>query len=224
MNQTGDSSNFVQIGDAGHGNTYKMVQRTAVGPSYAQLEIDKDSIQRHPKAKVEKQALRGGIIVAIGLVPGFTASFADLLGILSYFGIPRFSTIVVSLPVGLVLATLSSVILGENFDSLDYWIRSRFLKSNEPKRIGLAKFLEVDDKGDYLIYWYAARCIYPRCNGKIFVEKLPPREQHRDGLAGVCAVAGTAHSYLIDSNLVATPKDLNWSPQDPPSYNPSYRR
>jgi hypothetical protein len=227
MNQTGDSSNFVQISDAGSNNTYNLTQNTAAGPSHVELEIDRNSIQRHPKALVEKQDLQGAIIVAIGILPSFTASFADLLGVLSYFGMPRFATIFVSLPAGAILAMLSAAILGENFNSLDYWVRSKFLGANEPKHIGPDRFLEVDERGDCLTYSYTASCLYPKCRGRIIVVSLPPREHERypDELAGLCSIGGQAHSYLIDRNGVATPRELDWRPKDPPQvYQSGYGR
>jgi hypothetical protein len=216
----------VNARDINAGRDIYIYDQSTAGANYVQLGIDQDSIQRYPKAEVERQALRGGIIVAVGLVPSFTASFADLLGILSYFGIPRFSTIVVSLPVGLVLATLSAAILRENFNSLHYWVRSKFLKVNEGKYIEPDKFLTVNEEGDYLTYCYTAPCLYPRCMGRIVVKKLPPREYERcgAGFAALCTVADQAHSYFVDYNLVATPKDLDWRPLDPPSPNPGYRR
>ncbi len=226
MNQTGDRSNFVQIGDAGRNNTYNVTQNAAAGagPSYVQLEIDQDSVQRHPKAVVEKQALRGSIIAATPFLTTASAIIADWYGILSYLGLPKPYTMPIGALVGFVLVVLGNKARPMNVASLRYWVLSKFTRKNDAKHIGLNQFLEVDDEGNYLTYRYGARCVYPKCNGKIVVEKLPPREECLDGFAGLCSAAGRAHSYLIDYNLVATRRELDWSPKDPPSYNPGYGR
>jgi hypothetical protein len=224
MNQTGDSSNFVQIGDAGSGNVYHVAQNTAAGPSYVQLEIDPDSVHRYPKAEVQDQALVGGILAAIPFVTTFVAYFADWLGILSYLELPKFFVIVVGFSAGMALTFLGALIMPRSSTFLHYWISSKSAKRGEAKLVGLNKFVEVDESGNYLTYCYTAPCIYPRCDGKVVVEKLPPREQHRDGLAGVCSVAGEAHSFLIDYNIVARPRELDWRPMAPPNPSPGYRR
>jgi hypothetical protein len=213
----------VSAGAMNAGRDINIYDQSKAMPSHVELEIDRNSIQRYPKAQVEKQALRGAIIVAIGALPGFTASFADFLGILGYLGMPRFATIIVSLPAGAILAMLSAAILGENFNSLDFWVRSKFLRTNEAKHIGPDKFLEVDEGGDYLTYSCTAPCLYPKCRGRVVVVKLPPREHERypNELAGLCSIGGQAHSYLIDRNGVATPRELDWRPKDPPQAYPS---
>jgi hypothetical protein len=219
MNQMGDGSSFVQIGDAGSNNTYNLAQHTAAGsaPSYVQLEVDRDSIQQYPKAQVEKQALRGAISAAPTIVIPLVAGIADWLGILSYLGVPQSYTILIGFGAGFGLTGLSFIVEPSNLTSLRYWIWSTFTRQNEAKHIGLNAFLERDNNGNYLIYRRTACCIYPKCNGKIIIEKLPPREQYCNGLAGLCSVAGKAHSYLIDYNVVATRKELDWRPLDPPS-------
>lgn len=108
MNQAGDGSNFVQFRDAGHGNTYKVVQKTGAGPGYVQLEIDRDSIQRYPKAEVGKQALRGGILAATPFVTTIGAIIADWYGILSYLGLPKPYTMPIGALVGFVLVVLGT--------------------------------------------------------------------------------------------------------------------
>jgi hypothetical protein len=100
-----------------------------------------------------------------------------------------------------------------------------FMGRNESKLVGLNNFLEVDSEGNLLTYSLSNLCNYPGCNGKIIVMELPPREKHRDGFAGICSAARTAHSYYIDYNDIAVQKDIDWRPLDPPGYyNPGYRR
>jgi hypothetical protein len=224
MNQTGDSSNFVQIGDAGSNNVYNVAQNLEAVPNYVQLKIDRDRPQGYSKAEVEKQAVVGGVFAATPLVTTFAALFADRLGILDHLGLPKHSATLVGLCAGIALTLLSIKISPRSRTSLQYWISSKFAKQHEAKRVGLNEFLEVDEKGNYLTYCYAARCIYLGCSGTIVVEELPPREKDRDGLAGMCSVAKRAHSYLIDKNWVATKEKLDWRPEDTPSHYPRYRR
>jgi hypothetical protein len=96
------------------------------------------------------------------------------------------------------------------------------MNREEGKLIELGKFLEVDRDGNYSTYYLSGDCIYPTCNGKVIAAKAPPRERHRAQLAGVCTVAGETHSYLIDYNGVAVPRELDWRPPDPPGYNSGY--
>jgi hypothetical protein len=182
-------------------------------------------VQRYSKAEVEKQALVGGIFSATPVVTTFVAYFADWIGILSYLELPKFFVIFVGFSAGMTLTLIGALITPKSFASLDCWVSSKFTKRGEAKLVGLNRFIEVEENGNYLTYCYTAPCIYPRCGGKIVVEKLPPREQHRGGLAGICSVADKAHSYLIDYNAVATPRELDWRPKDPPQvYHPGYGR
>lgn len=223
MNQTGDGSNFVQIGEVRREGAVIVHQNIAAGvaPSYVQLEIDPDSRQRFPKAEVERRAVRGGIVLTASLFTSISAIFADYVGILSHFGIPRLTTTVASAAIALAGGLISRINGDGEFVA---WRLRRPKRPNEPRPISLQRYLELDDAGNYLISSRTASCIYPKCHGKIIAKNLPPREVSRDGLAGVCSVAGNAHSYLIARNWVATPRDLDWMPLDPPNYTPSYRR
>jgi hypothetical protein len=180
-------------------------------------------MKRYSKGEIEQKALRGSLVVAIPLTTTFIALFADSLGILNYLGWGQFFTTYVSLLVGLGLATLTAAIEHQNIEGLYLWINSKPMKRNEGKLIQLNKFLEVDSEGNYLTYSLSSHCSYPTCAGKIVVTNLPPREKHREQLAGICSVAGKAHSDLVDYNAVAVPRELDWRPLDPQSYNPGYR-
>jgi hypothetical protein len=191
----------------------------AVPPNYVQLQIDPDSMRRYSKTEVERRSARGIIYIATSFLLATSPIFADWLGILDRFGVPDG----ISPVAAMVIAGVGYLLLrGQEAVEFVRWRRLLSKRPNEPHPIDLQRFLQLDDEGNYLVYSRSAPCLYPKCNGKIVAEKLPLHEQHRDGLAGVCSVAGKAHSYLIDSNLVATPRDLNWRPPDRPSYNQSY--
>jgi len=229
MSQKGDNSNFVRFRDVGDNNTFHFVQNANVTsiPSYVKLVVDQDSVQKYPKAELEKGAVRGGIVLVGGSgAATFIPSLADWLGILGFLGLNNVSPMTITIVIAIVLLTFSEKFEKQNLTSFAYWLASVFIKRNEVKLVGPGSFLKVDNEGNRLTYKISAPCISPECSGKIIVKKLPPRESHRDGYADICSLAYTAHSYHIDYNGTAVPKDLDWRlPDQPPNYyNPSYRR
>lgn len=202
----------VNARDMNAGHDIIIYDRSNTGAKSVQLEIDPDSKQWYPKTEVERRAVRGGIVLGASLFTSVSAIFADYVGILSHFGISGFMTTVA--PAAIALA--GGLILRINGDNeFVAWRLRRPKRPNEPRPISLQRYLELDDVGNYLISSRTAPCIYPKCRGTIIAKNLPPREVSRDGLAGVCSVAGNAHSYLIDRNWVAREQDLDWRPPPP---------
>jgi hypothetical protein len=226
MHQQASGPNSAQVEGGIINSTVNITQSNVAGnaPQFVQLELDSASVQRYSKSEIEQKALRGGVVVAIPFITALMGYFADGLEILNSLGWGRLGTIYVSFMVGMILATLGMMVEHRSMEGLYYWIKSGFMRRNEGKLIGLGKFVEIDRDGNYLTYSLSGYCVYPVCNGRIIAVDVPPREKHRAPLAGMCSVAGEAHSYLIDYNAVAVPKELDWRPLDPQSYNSGYRR
>jgi hypothetical protein len=63
-------------------------------------------------------------------------------------------------------------------------------------------------------YIKRAKCIYPKCDGFVFVVPAPPREKHNHLVVGKCSVGGIRHTYTFDFNGIGYPQQFDWSPPD----------
>ena len=66
----------------------------------------------------------------------------------------------------------------------------------------------VDD--GYVIFTHVGKCICPGCSGTIRITNPPERYNGNFLLFGECSLAGKQHSYGIDYNLQAYPREVDW--------------
>lgn len=67
----------------------------------------------------------------------------------------------------------------------------------------------------FSVFTYRAPCIYPNCEGEIVVTEPPIRKNGNFSYFGKCTLANLEHSYGIDRNFVAYPREVDWSEPEP---------
>lgn len=96
--------------------------------------------------------------------------------------------------------------------------RARLLFSLEPGnatyRNGL--WYEKDEDGVFYSYRKFAKCIYPKCTGRVCIILAPPRERPNHSLVGKCSVGGFRHSFTVDHNSIGYPQSFDWRPPEEP--------
>ncbi|WP_396586968.1 hypothetical protein [Bermanella sp. R86510] len=101
------------------------------------------------------------------------------------------------------------VVIGyyDNFKILS----SKQPKENECRQLYSDRLFSRTDTG-YIIFTHRNNCIYPDCNGKIVISSRPERYNGEYSFFGECSLAGRQHSYGIDYNFKAYPRDIDWRP------------
>ncbi|MCA0404166.1 MAG: hypothetical protein LCH30_10295 [Proteobacteria bacterium] len=160
----------------------------------------KNIIQRESvKGKIRQRSIFAGVSL-------FVAIIADCLNIAQFLGVegPRF------LPELLVLFILSFCF----FWGLNGRLWGVLFEGNPKNTFMLYKgkyyFLSSDRKyvEEPTLF---ARCIYPFCNGQIFLKAAPPREKDKN-IIGCCSIDEKNHTYICDNNLVLYKCPIDWRP------------
>lgn len=204
MEQSGDNNNNVMIGSAEAGSTINITQHQATQPlqdRHINYEVDAEGgFERFTQGYVIKRTVLGIAPAAIAAL----AIYADVLTVATYFGLPKFSValFIVAGSVGCIIA---------NFR---YFLLLRIPASDDSASYVLGKFVEKRTDGNYLLYTKTAKCIYPRCCGKVSVVVAPPRERHNHRFVGVCSIGGKQHTYTYDYNGIGYPCKFDWRPLD----------
>lgn len=73
---------------------------------------------------------------------------------------------------------------------------------------------EKNDIGAIYSYRKFAKCIYPKCEGRVRIIPAPPRERHNHNLVGACSVGGMRHSFTIDHNSIGYAQSFDWRPPE----------
>jgi hypothetical protein len=66
--------------------------------------------------------------------------------------------------------------------------------------------------GNFISYEKRAKCIYPKCDGWVYIESAPAREKNNHILVGKCSVGGIRHAYTVDYNDIGYPHEFDWGP------------
>ena len=59
-----------------------------------------------------------------------------------------------------------------------------------------------------------ARCIYPGCDGQVYLVDAPDREKPILKYVGECSVGGKQHTYEVDPNSVGYRRSFDWSKKE----------
>ncbi|MDR3441746.1 MAG: hypothetical protein P4L65_01890 [Legionella sp.] len=160
----------------------------------------KNIIQRESVGKyIRKRSIFAGVSLAIAVI-------ANCLNILQCFGVNNTQLLPEFLVCCLLSVFLFSGLNGKLWDNL---FRNGS-KNNFLLYKGNYYFLSPD--GDYVEEQSLfARCVYPFCNGQIFLRAAPPREKNRK-IIGCCSVDAKNHTYSCDKNLVVNKCPIDWRP------------
>lgn len=199
---SGDSSQNVQFGGIGNGNTINISQNSHQ-INGIKLEIVEGSIKSISKRELLRKSILGLVKIFFFGAIGY---LADIIGIAQHYNISYWWLIIIGSILGILLS----------FDN----IRSLIYLLNIPKEglsafVGLNEIIEQSsEKGKVQIYHRSASCIYPYCKGKIIIVNAPPREKGKLGskYVGICSIGRKDHSYRIDFNWYAMPELFDWRP------------
>jgi hypothetical protein len=117
MHQQASGPNNAQMGGDVINSKIKIRQEYHVADNtqrFVKLEVDPCTVQQYLKSDIEQKALRGSIVVAIPFAVTFIGLFADWLEILAPLELGKFGTILISLMLGIMLATVVSIIEQKN--------------------------------------------------------------------------------------------------------------
>lgn len=208
LRQEGDQSNNLQIGNAGHDNTFNINQ--AQGSHRDQpIKFRRDARLDGPVYENRELTKRSLFTVAAFLLPlvvNALSLIADLLSVGSYFGV-RSSW----LQLGLFTAPLVTGFV--NFDYLRAFIR-RPKRVGEYKYLGMGRLLYREDKHTFRVVGFTAPCNVPGCGGLVRMESAPPREKHNGALVGTCDRSRRGHTYEITEDGKGYFRRLDWRPLD----------
>lgn len=128
-------------------------------------------------------------------------SLADILGVLSYFGIEKGMAMFVLVPFSLIVMFIT-----QN----DRWLAA--LKADGTAQFKNGLWYERRPDGNFQSYTKKAKCLYPKCNGFVYLVTAPPREEPNHKVIGVCSVGGLRHTYSRDFNGIGYPQEFDWRP------------
>ena len=160
----------------------------------------KNIIQRESvEGKIRQRSIFAGVSLIIAIM-------ADCSNIIQYVGIEgtRF------LPELLVFFIVSFCF----FWGLNGQLWNVLFRKNPKNNFMLykGKYYFLSSDGKYVEEpTLSAKCIYPSCNGQIFLKAAPPREKDKN-IIGCCSVDAKNHTYLCDNNLVLYKCSMDWRP------------
>ena len=151
--------------------------------------------------KFREQSIIAIIPVAMGVLANFT-------NILQYLGIPpleggKFLILLVGFTfLGLFSQTLT-------FNLWYYFLRKN---SNSTFLIHNGNYYFLNPSKEQIAETsLSAKCIYPSCQGEIFLRAAPTREKHRN-IIGSCTIDNKNHTYSVDNNFVLYKCSMDWRP------------
>lgn len=205
MKQQGDNSNNIQIGNAGSGNTFSLVQNQA-RVDHALLAVDESSVREYDKEVLKRDRNTGWAKMAGGGLLGAMGFLSDAIGVSSHFGFSLGWLFPIGLLIGLLFAT-------PHLRSMQI-LRKLPANRNEANFAGNNEIVQESETGKIVTYHRSAACMYPNCTGTIVLAAAPEREKARLGkdFVGVCSLAGRDHSYRIDYIWNAYPENFDWRP------------
>jgi hypothetical protein len=171
----------------------------SIPDTHIEYVIDEPTVHIFSQKPVEKM---NGIFIITNIIAGL-GIFADILGVFSYVGIQKGVAILVLAPMCLLMALITK--------------KDRFLASLQAD--GSAQFsdglwYEKLLDGNFMSYVKRAKCIYPKCNGLVYIVPAPPRERHNHSLVGKCSIGGIHHTYTVDYNGIGYPHEFDWRPPE----------
>lgn len=147
-----------------------------------------------------------GFVIAC-LLPGLSL-VADLMQIHPALNLPFWVYLV-------VFGTIFLVVVVGFYDNFKI-LSSEQPKENECRQLYSDRLFSRTESG-YLIFTHSNNCIYPDCKGKIVISSPPERYNGEYSFFGKCSLAGRQHSYGIDYNFKAYPKNVDWRPVPRPN-------
>lgn len=195
------NDNNVSIGTVGSGNTININQQQEATPPHIEYQIAKSSVEHLPKSDVQHGALVwiGSIILPV------LALVADSVGVLAFLGFQTKWVLAVVLPFAIFGAILTNTKRKIAFESFSPNV-AQFIDGN---------WVEQQADGNYVRYTKAARCIYKKCRGTVYIQPAPDREQPNHSLVGVCDLGGHQHTYTVDFNGIGFPRQFDWRAVEP---------
>lgn len=205
MNQEGDSSNNLQIGSAGAGNTFNIKQNNnSLWNDGFLLAEDTSS---HQKPITDEAVTRRALFTFFSAILPLVALFADVSGIFGAFNLdytwifPAYGSLV-------------GILIVSNLDHIRiFWQRPNIKRKDT--YIGSGKIARWNSNNTFTLYKCKTKCKYPNCDeGFIEIVDPPSKDKRKRFLAGICTKCGTSHSYKIDPNWVAYRCELDWSDEE----------
>ena len=204
MNQQNSGGTNVQIGHAGNGNVYNVVQEGGQ-IAHVQLQVDQKTIREFDERSLRDDRFHGWSKMALTFLSIIVGFVADAYGISDRL---TFSVWWLFIPAAALLLLWAM----KHIDSLR--ILGGVTKNrNEAGFIGQNQVVERGE-GRVYVYSRTAACIYPNCSGSVVLHRAPPREAQRLGKAfvGICSVCGKDHSHRLDYLWNAYPDRFDWRP------------
>ncbi len=200
--QTGINMDNNSNNVSGNGNfcinnsgTINLNNSNASHSEYTQLKETgiKNNIQRKDVIKkLREQSIVASIPVIIAVLANFT-------NVLQYIGIgpfPHGQTFIFLLGCLVFPFILSKTLVFNLWHYLFKQNSKNFFLLHNGNYYFLSKDRDyVEEKN------LSANCIYPSCNGKIFLKVAPPREKDRN-IIGCCTIDEKNHTYSLDNNFV----------------------
>lgn len=190
------NDNNVSFGTVGSGNTINVTQSQGAGAPHIEYQIARNSVEPIAAAEVQR-----GALVWIGSIAlPMLALVADSVGVLSFLGLQTKWVLAVVVPFAIFGAVLTNTKRKIAFTSFSPKV-AHFIDGS---------WVEEEGDGSYVRYTKAAKCIYPRCQGTVYIQPAPVRELPNHTLVGVCDVGAHRHTYTVDFNGVGFPQQFDW--------------
>lgn len=190
------NDNTVSFGTVGSGNTINVTQRQDSGAPHIEYRIANNSVERLAASEVHQGALVWVGSIALPIL----ALVADSVGVLAFLGFQTKWVLAVVVPFAICGAILTNTKRKMAFASFSPKV-AHFIDG---------RWVEKEGDGSYARYTKAAKCIYPKCQGTVYIQQAPVREHPNHTLVGVCDVGGHRHTYTVDFNGVGFPQQFDW--------------
>jgi hypothetical protein len=205
MKQTIDGSGNVQFGTV-RDSTVNV--NTYTSDKYVQLTEDNSKTLKLSLPKVKYSAYVGASKFILTVIVG---------NALVLLNVSNLTKILPILPPLLVLVVIGAAIIWAQGHFDDFRRnRNRPRNGNSFAFAGNNEILREDRATNSItVATFSGACVYPKCDGDIYLMWAPDREKLAKGskFVGICSKCGKAHSYRVDNNFIATPApDMDWSP------------
>jgi hypothetical protein len=171
--------------------------KQSMANAHIEYEADDSTVRVFSQKSAKKKSGLFTLTAAMTIL-GF---FADLFGVLSYFGIQKGMSIFALAPIVILVGWITKK---------DCWLVS--LKDNGTAQFNDGIWYKKQSDGNFVSFTMKAKCIYPKCDGLVHIETAPPRERPNHSLVGICSVGGFRHTYTVDYNGVGYPREFDWRP------------
>lgn len=197
------NDNKIKFRNVGNRNTINIHQEQNSKQTYVEYLANGDPVEVISQTTAKRRTVMAyspAIITVLSI-------FADVIGISDYFGIQ--SSLV------WLLAFIGFIVF-----SIEYFFKNKYLElpnlefrsGEELLRNG--HWVRRSERGDYVVYSKTARCIYPKCKGRVHIISADPQEYPNHTHVGVCSIGGRQHTYTVDPNGIGYPILSGWRTND----------